>query len=97
MSGIFSLDNDVFASFVFYGSLALGKTLLMSSLTGIYRNLFKSMISKEDAIMIAPNNPEKQKRLLQPHESVERVSFVCFAYYVPVCEIVKGGEASGKF
>ena len=55
------------------------------------------MISKEDAIMIAPNNPEKQKRLLQPHESVERVSFVCFAFYIPVCEIVKGGEASGKF
>ena len=79
MSSIFSLENDVFASLVFYGSLTIGKTMLMSLVTGAYRQKYKNMISIEDAKAMAPNNPEKQKRILQPNEAVERVRS-CFSF-----------------
>ena len=73
---VYSFDNDVFANLVFYGTLLLLKTAMMSHITSFFRMKNGSYCSAEDAKVAAPNNPEKQKRMLRPDESVERVRFV---------------------
>lgn len=75
-SNLYSFDNEVFAGFVFYGTLVLIKTVLMSLTTSFTRIKNRSFCSIEDAKVAAPNNPEKQKLLLRRNESVERVSLL---------------------
>ena len=70
---LFDLGNEVFCNFVFYGSLALGKTTIMSMVTSYYRGKYKSLPSIEDAKWMEPNNKEKQIMMLKPNENVERV------------------------
>ncbi|CAK8689000.1 unnamed protein product [Clavelina lepadiformis] len=73
MSSQYTLENEVFAGLVFYGSLALIKTVMMSMLTAYFRIRNESVPTLEDAKMMAPNDPDKQKVLLQPNQDVERV------------------------
>ena len=70
----YSLDNEVFASLLIYSALLILKTMLLIPVTIYYRMTKGSLPSLEDAKSFAPNNPEKQKQLLRPDESVERVS-----------------------
>ena len=74
MNSLFNSGNEVFASFVFYGALALGKTALMSMVTSFYRSKHQSVPSIEDARMMAPGDEAKQKLMLKPNEEVERVN-----------------------
>ena len=76
-SNIYSFDNVVFANLVFYGTLALLKVVIISPMTSLFRMKNSSYGSIEDAKLFAPNNPEKQKRLLRPNETIERVSYLC--------------------
>lgn len=71
---LFRLDNKVFGSFVVYGSLALAKTALMTTLTIYARKKNKNFASIEDAKFQVSGPPEKLKHLIQPIEGVERVS-----------------------
>ena len=77
-SNIYSFDNVVFANLVFYGTLALLKVVIISPMTSLFRMKNGSYGSIEDAKLFAPNNPEKQKRLLRPNETIERVSYLCW-------------------
>ena len=75
MSSLFTLSNDAFASLVLYGSLALSKTALMAFLTARARFRYQAARSPEDAKYSAPNNLEKQKMMMAPNETVERVGY----------------------
>lgn len=74
MSSPYTLENDLVTGLVFYGALALIKTTMMSMWTAYFRFRNESVPSLEDAKMMAPNDPDKQKVLLQPNQDVERVS-----------------------
>ena len=73
MATVFNIKNEAFAGFVFYGALVMGKTIGMSLVTGAFRKIRGSLPTPEDAKVMAPNDKEKQKKLLQPDEKVERV------------------------
>jgi len=70
---LYSFENEIFANLVFYGTLVLIKVMIMTTLTSIKRVKTKSYISVEDVQAAAPNNPEKQKKMLQKNDEVERV------------------------
>ena len=74
-------DNELFTSFMYYATLLLVKTMIMTSLTSWFRVARESFCSIEDARVAAPNDLEKQKRLLLPSEDVERVRIVVFCQY----------------
>jgi len=67
---VLSLENEVFASFVFYGALLMLKMLLMAPLTAVFRFKNKSFGNAED---VGTKDPEKIKRALVPNDDVERV------------------------
>jgi len=69
----YSLENPAFASLLVYGSLLIFKTMLLIPITIYHRMTKGSVPSQEDAEHFSPNNKEKQKQLLRPNESVERV------------------------
>jgi len=67
---LLTLDNDVFAALVWYGSLLMLKVLLMAPLTAVFRFKNNSFGNPEDA---GSKDPEKIKKALVPNEDVERV------------------------
>ena len=82
----YSLDNEVFASLLIYSALLIFKTVLLIPLTSYYRIIKGSLPSLEDAKFFAPNNPDKQKQLLRPDESVQRVS-TFWSYVVVIAQL----------
>ena len=81
------MNNEAFRHLMFYGTIAIGKTMLMSAVTGFYRFKSKSMISEEDAEAMTKNK-EKQKQILMPDPMVERVS--CGVMFpIICCHIIK--------
>ncbi|XP_076812381.1 microsomal glutathione S-transferase 1-like [Clavelina lepadiformis] len=71
-SHLYTLENNVFAGFVFYTVLLLMKMLLMTVLTTTKRQIHKAFHSPEDTSR-AGTNPEARKKSLLPNENVERV------------------------
>ena len=81
-SEVYTLDNEVFMNFIFYGTLILIKTVIMSNVTSFFRVKNNAYCSVEDAKIAAPNSPEKQKQFLRRNEDVERVSSCCDQGYI---------------
>jgi len=77
MGSAFTLSNDAFKSFIYYGMLLLGKTVGMSVLTGFSRMAFKSFANPEDTALIGANPEGKGRRFVRMNEWVERVRFRC--------------------
>ena len=70
-------ENEVFHGFVFYATLLLVKTFLMSLVTAFFRFTTKSFGNPEDAGPISADKDEI-KKMLVPNESVERVKLAYF-------------------
>ncbi|XP_076812386.1 microsomal glutathione S-transferase 1-like [Clavelina lepadiformis] len=73
MSSPFTLQNKAFSGLVFYGSLALVKTAVMSEWTGYFRVKNRAFANLEDAKMFAGKDKDKQKESLRKDDQVERV------------------------
>jgi len=73
---VLTLENEAFKNFAYYGVLLLGKTLAMAIFTAVQRFTHHSFASPEDTKSLAGNDKEKQKAMLRPNESVERVSLL---------------------
>ena len=74
MSSPFTLQNKAFSGLVFYGSLALVKTAVMSEWTGYFRVKNRAFANLEDAKMFAGKDKDKQKESLRKDDQVERAS-----------------------
>nr|XP_039260541.1 microsomal glutathione S-transferase 1-like isoform X1 [Styela clava] len=70
---VFSLTNVTFLSLLKYGSVLLLKMVLMSLVTVIYRIIYRSVASEEDALFRVGGDKEKRKSLLMKNWNVERV------------------------
>ncbi|XP_039260542.1 microsomal glutathione S-transferase 1-like isoform X3 [Styela clava] len=69
---VYSLENEAFVSLLKYGSIVLLKLVAMSPITSVYRGIYKSVASEEDAKLAEPNDKEKQKKLMAKNPGVER-------------------------
>jgi len=69
----FTMENEVFAGLVYYGTLLMLKVLLMAPLTAVFRFKNGSFGNAEDAAQQAGGDAEKLKKMLVPNEDVERV------------------------
>ena len=92
----YSIDNDAFAGMLAYGALLILKTFMMGVITAHYRIKNSAVPSIEDAKAFAPNNPEKHKSMLRPHEDVERVRFqLLFVLTTWSCNLNRIGVRDG--
>ena len=73
----YTFENEVFSNLVFYSTLVLLKTALMTLLTSYNRIRTGSFVSVEDVQIAAPNDPDKQKKMLRKNDDVERVRQYC--------------------
>ena len=78
ISSVYSFENEVFANFVFYGTMILIKVVVMSNITSFYRLKNDAHSSSEDLNYFVPNHSEKHKKMIGKDEDVERVSKIVF-------------------
>lgn len=74
-SSLFTIENEVFASYLFYGAIAVLKLVLMSPITITYRVVCDNYMNWEDTkhALMSNNTLEKRKRAMVPNETVNRV------------------------
>ena len=76
ISSPYTLLNDNFRRFLFYGGFAILKTLAMSLITSYYSKTRKVFRNEEDAKWYyGGNNKDKIRKSLEKNEEVERVNF----------------------
>ena len=77
ISSPYTLLNDNFRRFLFYGGFAILKTLAMSPITSYYSKTRKVFRNEEDAKWYyGGNNKDKIRKSLEKNEEVERVGFL---------------------
>jgi len=81
---LYVLENDVFSSFLFYGTILVLKMMLMTVLTTVQRMRFNAFVSSEDVAHLG-DDPQARKKALLPNENVERVCYVVLFILATSC------------